>query len=202
MTRKNVLLSMAFVVLSSSFASAQKVEITPYLGYRFGGAFTNNAQDASFDVQKSLSFGAIFDYKVYDFLMVEFHWSHQGSTLEVTQDDQALDTDIGIDNFHGGVLFQGGTKDLQPFFLASMGGTRFGFNDGDSATKFSLGLGVGMKGLVTERIGWRVEFRGFTTFTDIEDEYEVCDVWGCAQVTSTSTVFWQTQVLGGVVVAF
>lgn len=202
MTRKILLFSMAFIVLSSSFASAQKAEITPYIGYRFGGAFTNKAQDISINTQNSASFGAIFDYKVYDFLMVEFHWSRQGSTLELTQDDQAVETSISINNFHGGILFQGGTRDLQPFFLASMGATSFGFHDGDSTTNFSLGLGVGMKGLVTDRLGWRVEFRGFTTFTNIEDEYEVCDVWGCATVTNTSTIFWQSQVLFGLVVAF
>jgi hypothetical protein len=193
---------MAFIVLSCPLASAQKAEITPYIGYRFGGSFTNRAQDVSFDVQNFASFGAIFDYKLYDFMLVEFHWSHQGSTLELSRDEQALETSISIDNFHGGVLFQGGSRDLQPFFLASLGATRFGFNEGISTTNFSLGVGVGMKGLVTDRLGWRVEFRGFTTFTNIEDEYEVCDVWGCATVTNTSTIFWQSQVLGGLVVAF
>jgi hypothetical protein len=193
---------MAFIVLSCPLASAQKAEITPYIGYRFGGSFTNRAQDVSFDVQNSASFGAIFDYKLYDFMLVEFHWSHQGSTLELSRDEQALETSISIDNFHGGVLFQGGSRDLQPFFLASLGATRFGFNEGSSTTNFSLGVGVGMKGLVTDRLGWRVEFRGFTTFTNIEDEYEVCDVWGCATVTNTSTIFWQSQVLGGLVIAF
>ena len=202
MTRKILLLSLAFIVLSAPFASAQNAEITPYIGYRFGGSFTNRAQDVSFDVQNSASFGVIFDYKLFDFLMAEFHWSRQGSTLELSRDDEALDTSITLNNFHGGVLFQGGSRDLQPYFLASLGVTRIGFNEGDSATNFSLGLGVGMKGLVTDRVGWRVEFRGFTTFTDIEDEYEVCDVWGCATVTNTSSILWQSQVLGGVVVAF
>ena len=202
MTRKILLLSMAFTILSASFASAQKAEITPFLGYRYGGSFTNKERSTGFDVQNSPTFGVIFDYKVHDFILAEFHWSHQGSTLELTQEDQQLETDIGIDNFHGGVLFQGGTRDLHPFFSASVGATRFGIQGADSSTKFSLGLGGGIKGLVTERIGYRFEFRGFTTFTAIEDEYEICDVWGCATVKSTSTVFWQAQVLGGVTIAF
>lgn len=193
---------MASVILSASFASAQNAEITPYLGYRFGGNFTNKERSTAFNVQNSPAFGAIFDYKVHDFILVEFHWSHQGSTLELTRDEQQVETDISIDNFHGGVLFQGGTRDLHPYFVASVGATHFGIQGTESSTKFSLGVGGGMKGLVTERIGWRFEFRGFTTFTSIEDSYEVCDVWGCVDVNSTGTVFWQAQILGGVTIAF
>jgi hypothetical protein len=41
-----------------------------------------------------------------------------------------------------------------------------------------------------------------TTFTDIEDEYEICEVFGYVDYPTSGTVFWQGQVTGGFTFAF
>jgi opacity protein-like surface antigen len=203
MMQKTLLLALS-MALSSSFAAAQKAEITPFVGYRFGGDLTNRANEATLDVQKSMVFGAIFDYALTDYVMVELHWSHQGSELDLTGQQRQEQFDVNIDNFHGGVLIQGGSPGIRPYALGTVGVTRFDIQaeSVSPSTKFSFGFGAGLKGLFSEQIGYRVEFRGFTTFTDIEDEYEICDVFGCVTYAYSGTTFWQGQFMGGVTFAF
>lgn len=208
-------LTLLFTVLGTSAAQEKKFEITPYVGHRFGGDFVARELDLDMTAKDTTSFGVIVDYAFTSYAMLEFNWSHQNTQLDVVQPvaDQPTQPgtdretrplfDISIDYFQGGILLQGGSNPLRPFFVFSLGGTSLDPQaEGVSgATKFSLSFGGGLKGFIVDRFGYRVELRRFTTFTGGTSDEEFCDIHGCVTYTSANT-FWQGQFSAGLVIAF
>jgi len=77
---------------------------------------------------------------------------------------------LDIDYFHIGGTFGVGQGNLNPYIAASLGATRFDPKSSTlgSETKFSLGLGAGVKWFPTNRVGLRLEGRLFGTLIDNE----------------------------------
>jgi hypothetical protein len=195
--------SLAILVLHGSVASAQethKMELTPFVHYRAGGALYDRQLELQFDLKNSFGFGAMFNYKIADFALAEFLYSRQGSELEIGTEDRPA-FDLSVNYIHGGILLQGGEKELRPFVVGTLGATVFSPDSANGATRFSIGLGAGFKGLISDRIGYRMEGRTFTTFTDRSQDDVFCDVNGCVSYASAG-IFWQAQITGGVVIAF
>ncbi len=197
------------LTLFASAAWAQRVEITPFAGYRFGGNITTDGdfffdQLADFEVADGSSVGVILDFRLIDNLFLEFNLSRQDTKLR--EDFGLLDPgidllDLKVDYYHVGILYQWAPGQIRPFVTASLGGTRFDpdARDLDSLTRFSVGLGGGVKFLFSDHVGLRFEGRGFGTL--IEDGDEVyCDFGDCYH--SDGTYLWQGEVRAGLVLAF
>jgi len=75
-------------------------------------------------------------------------WTHQGSALTVGTDAGSTDLfPMTIRQLHGDVLyhFNAANARLRPFVFGGVGATFFSADDLESETKFSFGLGAGVK---------------------------------------------------------
>jgi opacity protein-like surface antigen len=73
---------------------------------------------------------------------------------------------VNVDQFHGNLVISFGGEEqhkLHPFFLFGLGASRIA-GAGDSVTKFSYGLGGGVKYFVTPKFGIRAQIRYAPTY--------------------------------------
>jgi opacity protein-like surface antigen len=130
----------------------------------------------------------------------EVLWTHQGSALTIGTEAGSSDLfTMTIRQLHGDVLYHFGAADarLRPFVFGGLGATFFSADDLDSETKFSFGLGAGVKYFRWESIGVRAHFRYKPTMMNDEDAGRFCDPFGFCQGTLS-----QVEFAGGAVVRF
>ncbi len=186
-------------------AQAQKVEITPFVALPFGGEFESDRRGdfLDFDIDDGTGYGLSLGFALTQGLQLELFWSHQESDLVeeggFVFGDFTL-TELDIDYYHAGVLYQWGGGQFHPFIAGSLGVTEL--DPGDpllgSESRFSVGVGGGVKVLFTDNFGLRVEARGFTTVIDEGDDD--CDRGSCYY--DEGTYFLQAELRGGLIFAF
>ena len=185
-------------------ASAQ-VELTPFVGYRIGGEF-EQIDDLDFrgvDFEDTESLGLILGIDLAGGFQLEFLYSTQDTELNSNELFSPLPgLDVDIEYFHAGVLYEWSrTGDVRPFIAASGGITRlapqeFGLDD---ETRPSVGIGGGVKLMVSDRVGFRFEGRGITTFVDDDDDI-YCEGNRCYRYDET--VLWQVEARAGLIFRF
>jgi hypothetical protein len=157
-----------------------------------------------------VSYGLTVDVSVTDNVQLEFLYSRQKSLLEASGVGIPSPTkvpldELNVDYWHGGVVYNWNDPGsaIRPFFLGTLGATVFDpvVEGLDSDTKFSLGFGGGVKFFASDRIGARVEFRGFSTNTDLSQTGWVCGYYNCFLVSGTQSI-WQGEFRGGLIIAF
>lgn len=190
------------VVHQPSAVSAADLEITPFMGYTFGGDFEGYLAVADFEVDESETYGIILGVTDPKGTQYEFFYSHQPTTLMIDGGFLAGTPlfDLDIDYFHVGGTFGKGSSKVKPYVAGGLGVTYLDPEDGDSETRFSLSLGGGIKVLLSDHFGLRFEGRGLGTF--VEGNGAVfCSNGNCA-VGMSGDVFWQFSAFSGVTMAF
>ncbi|HSM51995.1 MAG TPA: hypothetical protein VLA75_11400 [Thermoanaerobaculia bacterium] len=168
-------------------ATGHRFELTPTVSFRFGGEL--DGRDLAFgsadlEAEDSVAYGITFDIPLSRFMQLEL-LAHRQST-DLGFDEGLFGPDysfakIDVSYYHVGLLFQGHSGRVSPFFVISGG---LGVLDpkvpgASSESRASLSLGGGVKVFfdAAERVGLRLEGRGF--WTDIGDDYGWdCDYWG------------------------
>lgn len=197
---------------------AQKFEVTPFFGYRWGGELSDGSYSnygpyvVSLDFASGPSYGVIAGYYIKPRYQIEVFWDRQETTLKVV--NKTLDTsedlaDGKIDYIHAGLLMMLLPDDykLKPFFSFSLGATQIIPSDSsiDSEWFSSVGFALGAKYYFSEHVGVRVSTRGVSTVVTDGDQY-FCDEdevngQGCF-VLPKDTWMWQIDLTLGVIVAF
>ena len=164
--RRYLLLILSLV---PAFAAAQQsaTEVTPFVGYRFGGTFENEEETARYELEDSASFGLLVNFSHDTNTQWEILYSQQASAEAIYEGDPGpdplVDIDIHVLQIGGTYLFEG--ERAIPYLAATLGGTHIRTNSTGSSddTFFSGSIGIGMKFLPTSRIGIRVEARAYGT---------------------------------------
>jgi len=146
-------------------------ELTPYAGYRFGGGFDEVDSDQSLDLDEGGGFGLVLGRMLDYQRQFEVLFSRQKSAFQL-QDlglaPSALDSTLDIYYLQvgGSYLFDG--SQFRPFISAGIGLSHFDPADTrlDRETRFSGSIGAGVKIRLSERIGIRLEGRGYLTLFD------------------------------------
>ncbi|MEX0959423.1 MAG: outer membrane beta-barrel protein [Burkholderiales bacterium] len=186
-------------------ARGETVEITPMVGTRFGGSFRDTGTDAKLKVDEHAAFSLAIDIAWDRNTELEIYLSRQPTRLTSKQPvaPGAL-FDIDIDYYHiGGTYLFGPSGNVQPYFLATLGLSRFKPRGAglESETNFSFSTGAGWKVPLTRRIGLRLEGRGFFTFMDSERNV-FCDLPGACNVKVRGNTFNQWDVSAGLIFRF
>ena len=184
---------------AGAFAS-DGLEFVPFVGYRFGGGFDDDTAGQSTDLEDSGSWGFAISSAASPMTRYEFLYSHQDTRLI----DKVNPADTFDLNIH--YLQLGGTVDVShdriiPFFSGGIGLTlmspgRSGLND---ETRMSLSIGGGLKWFPTERLGIRLEMRGYGTLMDTSGSL-FCD--GGCDLQLSSDLFPQFETNLGLIFRF
>jgi outer membrane protein W len=210
-----VRLQLAVVLLLAAGAAAvqaQTIEITPLVGYRFGGSLeaaagTGGASETSreLEVGDAAAFGVHLAYRVGEG-EIELLYARQDSQLQtaglftgVPAFDLALETwQLG-----GNYLFGEDDARVRPFVGVGLGLTRLlpepsGLSD---ETRFSASFAAGVKLWLGRNVGFRLEGRGFFTVLD-SDSRSFCDGAGGCVIRTTGSELSQAEARAGLILRF
>ena len=158
-----IILGMLSMVSIATESMAQNFELTPFVGYRFGGDFQDSGTGAGLDIGDSESYGMVLGMNMSSETQVEFLYSHQATEIKPTGlFSPASLTDLDIDYYHlGGSYIWNPKRKMRPFIQASVGVAHLNPDRADlgSETRFSFGIGGGVKYFLNEtywfEAGWQ-----------------------------------------------
>ena len=175
-----------------------RFELTPYLGYRFGGEFDyeDAAISTNIELGDATSFGVSLGLYRDRGSYYELYYGHQTAPMQ-SDNLQLGDVDLTTEYFHvGGTLLFRNVNWFTPYLSMTAGVTRF---DPDasgltSESDFSLSLGTGVRLPVTEKLAVLVGFRGYLTFVDSSSTLFCASSGGAACVFRiTGSSFFQVE---------
>lgn len=185
---------------SDAIHRGARFEIIPYLGYRGGGSFAVEGADQSANVDGHASFALAFNLVMPEEVRYHFYYSHQQTDLEST-------TPLNIDYLHiGGTVTPDSAVPLMPYVIGSIGVTRFAPSAAGASdeTRFSIGVGGGLRIPTRSRIEVLLEARGFLTFVSASTSI-FCSSGvqgGVCALSGHGSSFWQYELLAGASYAF
>jgi hypothetical protein len=180
-------------------------ELTPFLGYRWGGTIFANQTfifGEDVDVSSSADFGVSFGIPLGDTGMkLELMANRQESELETggglfEPDDQVAD--IEITYLHAGLQIPfARSRNATPYFVASAGIANLDpqLTGVDAEQRFSASAGIGVKVPMSRALSFRFEGRGYYTSLQERDDCSFCDY-------RYNEDFYQGEVNAGLVFSF
>jgi hypothetical protein len=209
-----VILAFCAVCLSSQAGAAErkderyKLEITPFVGYRFGGSFDDDETDENYDLENDSSVGLIVNFPSKNNTEWEIYYSKQSTEIrtgDLFSNTKVLDMDVEYLQIGGTYLFER-EKEFQPYFVATIGAARFdpsGANT-SSDTFFAFSAGGGWKYFPDKRVGLRLDGRFIGTLIDSDTDIFCQTGPNGAEclVSNKSDVLWQFELQAGVVFRF
>jgi Outer membrane protein beta-barrel domain len=191
-------------------ASAQVFELTPLFGYRMGGTIQVKNEGESTSIKARLkdgfAYGLAAGYRFDEESVIEFRWARQHSRLRLpdpVSPDLVSPIDTTIDQFHCDFTHEyewDHYPRIRPYVLGSAGATRFGL-PGESFTRFSFGLGGGVKISIHPRVRWRIQAEWLPIWIEPEARGLTCRGGVCA-VFLSGTLTHQFEVSFGPVFHF
>lgn len=172
------LIALTFPLLALAQSAPRGViEITPTIGYRWGGEISNGETDLlpyDVDVDEGESFGLMLNFPLTRGLQLELFHDRQSTRLVrehglfETADDWA---DVDIDYTHIGVLYQWHTRTVLPYVAGSAGIGHIApdIAGARSEDRFSMSLGGGIKIPISDHFAVRLDARQFFTAVDTYD---------------------------------
>jgi hypothetical protein len=194
---------MTAVLGGAHDASAQdrkSLELTPMVGWQYGGTI-DAAQGGDLHFDAGWSYGASVGIQMEPTLTGEVSWSVQKSKAVLRPTGVLPDTTLFDVDIH--YLQLAGLRDLsegqvRPFVLGSIGATMLDPKASglDSHWFFSLGIGVGIRAPLSERLGLRVQSR-FLLPMQFDSGSIFCGSGGCAGSVSGGVAMPQGDVSAG-----
>ena len=201
--------TLALGVLGSAPARAEdagppptKFSIGAFIGYRGGGSGTDTSTGNHYQLAAAQSYGLVADFPVSPDTEVEVLWSQQNTHLQQTTpvNAQLFDVNVGYYQIGGTYLFT--QEGVQPFMVATLGATYFSPQQSgyQNETKFSFGIGGGVKLPVGRHFGLRLEARAYGTVLN-NNSSAVCTNNSCL-IHVSGNLMWQYEANAGVYVSF
>jgi opacity protein-like surface antigen len=180
----------------------QKLEVTPFGGYKFGGKINADGFDANPEVENifvksNIDYGVIADYNIWSSFAIEFMldrqptiYSQQDFTFLPPLADPLARGALTTYTFGGAFTFRGDSK-VRPFVAGGLGWTNFGNLDSMPSQLFvgfnnrlAFNLGGGVKYYFNNFLGLRFDMRwvGSRTTPTVEEECE--GVLGCEEYSA------------------
>lgn len=200
---------LAFGVLAFAPASAQdtgpqptKFSIGAFIGYRGGGSGTDTSTGNAYQLASAQDYGLVADFRVSPDTEVEVLWSQQNTHLQQTSpvNAQLFDVNVGYYQIGGTYLFT--REGIQPFMVATLGATYLSPQQPgyQNETRFSFGIGGGVRLPVGRHFGLRLEARAYGTVLN-NDSSAVCTNGSCL-IHVSGNLMWQYEANAGVYVSF
>lgn len=204
---------LAALSLTGVSLSAAAVDVVPFIGSRFGGDINNNNNYNYYYAQPSLtidsntSYGGIIDFPIERGPQaVELYYSHQPTSIHLdnyysSAPPYSLPGEgLSVNVAQIGLIYSLPTPEpkLQWMVDGLLGATQF-VAAYDSTTKFSTGVGLGLRFMANPNVGVRADIRGLVTFLN-GDSTIYCNGGCTGHFNSTAMV--QGEASLGLVVRF
>jgi opacity protein-like surface antigen len=179
-------------------------EVTPYLGYRFGGSFKLIDTGAQADVNSHVSYALALDLSANEATQYELFYSRQSTTIS---GPSLTPSDMTIEYLHvGGTVLLENSQHFLPYLIGGAGVTRFSPNSplGHDSTYFSASLGAGLRIPFNPHFSLRLEARGFATILNSNGSI-FCrsdQTGGVCRIHERGSSFIQGDLLAGVAYTF
>jgi len=183
-------------------APESESSVTVYAGYRFGGSLTDITSGQTWELTDGPSFAAAADFGIDSRTQWELFLSYRNTALKASGFSPAANNlGLGVTYAHvGGTYFIDrvgrGTYVVGGLGLTFLDPHASGLN---SETKFSLNLGVGYMIPLGERIGVKLEARGYATLVNSSSAL-FCSGGCVVQIKGTTVT--QGELLAGITVRF
>jgi opacity protein-like surface antigen len=193
---------LATLVLMASVSPvfAQQMDLTALGGYTTAASIDKKTEGIEdLKVKGSFTWGLVLGRDFSDHLGAEISWAQQRSALRIGTASGSADLfDMQVGRLHGNLLYRFGAPAaaLKPFVFAGLGPAFMTSREVGTETKFSWGLGAGLKWTPSKNWGARLQAR----YTQIQlggSSSEVCDPFGFCQGS-----FHQLELLGGLALRF
>lgn len=173
------------------------VELAPFGGFQFGGAFEAADSGREFSLGTGFVYGGTANIAVYPNWRVELLYSRQETELSSRGEGFGLK----VERYMAGIQEEKGDR-VRFFGDFLLGLTRFapGLDGYDADELFTLGLGLGLKTMLSPRVGLRAEARGF--FAVVESGGGLVCRNGACLFRFQASGLWQGDVSAGVLVGF
>ena len=166
-------LALTLILITHAAAAYAQTEPKPMYfdfsvlgGYRTSMSFTTQPVEGV-DVPKvvidpSPSYGVSFGARLNDLDVVEFRWARMKTTMRTEQNFlTTFQQDATVDQYHFDFtheyVLDNWPEKIRPFIMGSVGATHVSGSVSRSFTRFSFGLGAGVKVFATRHVGFRVQ---------------------------------------------
>jgi len=181
-------------------APAQAVQLAPFAGYGFGGSLRSSADEQTYSVKSAFAYGGTADFRIATGWRFEILYSRQETKLEGTGLTPGLD--LTVERYMAGFQEEKGEGPSHWFGTLLLGATRFvpALPGSSGTTRFSAGVGLGVKGFFSKNVGIRLEGRAF--FTSVTSDAGLVCVDGQCLFRFSGSGLWQGDVSAGLILAF
>ena len=197
-----LLAALSLLLVGTSRLQAQRFEISPFYGYRFGGEVQNPLTGHTYGFRDSEAYGLFLDMapRPDSPVKLELLWSRQDSSVDLHGLAGVGRVNLSIDEIQIGGSLERGGQHLREYVSLLAGATYYSTDGYGSDTRFSVGLGVGVKYFLTRNLALRADLRGFCTIVDSSSAF--ISTGGATVVAFSGSAVWQGQATVGVSLAF
>lgn len=175
--------------------------ISPFYGYRFGGQIQDDNTSEKYSLADGPAYGLILDYAPRDYYgRFELLWSRQDSSVNFHGNNGLGKVDVTVDVIQLGSEVEYGSEHFRGYVSAHLGATHFSSDGYGDDTKFSFGIGGGVKAFLTKNFYLRGDLRGFCNVTGGQGSFIYAN--GVTVASFSGSTLWQGQVSAGVGVTF
>jgi opacity protein-like surface antigen len=199
---------IVLVVLGAAPAAAQfaapdppTVQIAGFAGYQFGGSIQSALLDRKLSFKSDLDYGGSLDLAIGKTWRFEVYYSRHDTELE-GEGLNEVGFDVKIERLMAGFLEEKGRGSVKYFGSILVGATRYtpGPAELSDDTRFSAGLGLGVKSFFSENFGLRLE--GHVFYTSVQSGGGIFCTDGECVFRYSGSGIWQGDVAAGLFIAF
>ena len=163
---RSILLFALILATMTSVGHARKFELTPLVNYVWTSKVSAYGYDVSgdLDIGNSASWGIAVDIDLHPEAQIELLYNRQDSYMELLTYPGGIQKwkgDLAVEYYQIGGLYRRPTPKAEPFFLFTLGATRFAPKGGEFSDnwEFSIIMGLGAKVWLSDMIGLRFQAR-------------------------------------------
>ncbi|MBE2215818.1 MAG: outer membrane beta-barrel protein [Opitutaceae bacterium] len=200
--RATFLAAGALLAATCSDLRAQGVEVSPFVGYRFGGEFENAATGDRYTIQAAPTFGVMIDVPIgSNPIRTELLWCRQDTEIQFPGTDGPGLVDLTVDLWELGAIAEETKDDFVEYISAHVGLTHISTSGHGSDTRVNLSAAVGAKFFIKPNVALKAEVRGICTFVDTEATI-ISIGEGSTLLHYSGSTLWQGQATLGLSVIF
>jgi len=199
-----LLLACPVIAKTLNTLKSSSFEVTPLIGYRFGGDFdvANDMANSKVKLIEDVSYGLLTAWRYDRLRQGEFLISHYNSKFSQHSDFLPSKDELGVTYAHvgGNVAISQGLIPL--YVTGGLGLTHFSPQDKnlDNETRFSANIGLTAKIQLSEQLSFQLAGRLYGTIFNSNSSI-FCNQANCL-ISISSDIWTQTEVMAGLSFAF